>query len=114
MTLNTYNCGTHLKHYEERGWIPDCRKPGGKCRIGQHLATNYELNQLINSYLSFKRVPAVERSPQLADQILRDSGLLDHPDLLIKLEILYHDVQATEVENERIKRRHQELARRNK
>lgn len=114
LTLKNYNCATHLKHYQERGWTPDCRKPNGRCRIGIHLATDPALNDLINEYLVFKRLPAVERSPSLADQLLKNMGLLDHPDLLIRLEIVYHDVQATEVENDRIKRKHHELARRNK
>ena len=100
--------------YEQRGWIPDCRKPGGQCRIGEKIATNNDLNNLINNYLIFKRLPAIEKSQKLADQILENTGLLDHPDLLIRLEILYHEVQATNAENERIKKRHQELAKRNR
>lgn len=112
LTLTNYNCSTHIKFYHERGWIPDCRKPGGTCKIGEHLATNEDLNALINHYLCFKRLPAVERSLKLGDKILEDSGLIDHPDLLIRLEILYHEIQATQIENERIKKRHQEMARR--
>ena len=114
LTLQNYNCAVHLRHYHERKWIPDCRKPGGKCRIGEHLATNQELNELVNNYLVFKRLPAAERSMKLGDQLLDRTGLLEHPDLLIRLEIVYHEVQATEAENERIKRRHQDLARKNK
>ena len=112
MTLKNYDCSTHLRYYQERKWIPDCRKPGGKCRIGEHLATNQELNHLIHQYLIFKRLPAVERDSRLGAQILDECGLSLHRDLLIRFEILYHELQSHEVENERIKRKHQELSKR--
>jgi len=112
MTLKNYDCATHLRYYQERKWIPDCRKPGGKCRIGEQLATNRELNDLINQYLLFKRLPAVERDSRLGSQILEETGLSEHRDLLVRLEILYHELQSQEIENDRIKRKHQEMARR--
>jgi DNA-directed RNA polymerase subunit E'/Rpb7 len=112
MTLKNYDCATHLRYFQERKWIPDCRKPGGKCKIGEHLATNREMNELVNKYLLFKRLPAVERDNRLGSRILKETGLSLHQDLLIRFEILYHELQSQEIENDRIKRKHQEIARR--
>lgn len=112
MTLKNYDCSTHLKRYQERGWVPDCRKPGGSCRIGEAIATNRELNNLVNQYLLFKRLPAIERASKLGQDILDETGLSQHRDLLIRFEILYHELQSQEIENERIKRKHAELSRR--
>lgn len=80
------NCPNCFKFYREHKKEPKCF--ANKCDI-QEIAPNIQYARILEDYLSFKRLSMVNGAQGVAQKILRDSGLEDEPDLLIRLENVF-------------------------
>lgn len=73
----------------ETGQLPDCLNGNG-CLLGEELATDTLVEELITAYLTIKNIPIISETQALKERVLKKSGLINKIDTLIGLESTYY------------------------
>lgn len=110
MQKPAYRCSFHMQKYYESGKLPDCMKSQG-CLIGEDLAVDPDVDHLVSNYYMVKSAPICETLEKIGVQLLDDVGLLEHTDLLMRLESAYYQHHQNQKQLADIKQSHKNMRR---
>ena len=88
--------------------MPDCMNGTG-CLIGEAIARDPEINQIVNNYYLAHCLPSAERSPSIAQNLFVEVGLSDDIDLLMEMDATMCEHRNKKREQAQIERKHKTL-----